>query len=58
VPQDIHVEEYLRQAAEADAWAERATNPTIQDRWRKLANEYRLLAESRAKALTISPLPE
>jgi len=48
---DSVVQNYLHQADEADMWAQRTQEPLLQARWRKLAKEYRELAQSRMTLL-------
>ena len=48
---DEITQNYLRQADEAEAWANRTEEPLLQARWRSLAKEYRDLAQSRVTLL-------
>ena len=48
---DSIVRDYLRHAEEAETWAQRTQEPLLQARWRKLAKEYRELAQSRITLL-------
>jgi len=48
---DTIIQDYLRQAEEAETWAERTKEPLLMVRWRKLAKEYRDLAQSRIALL-------
>jgi hypothetical protein len=50
--QDQTVQDYLRQAEEAEAWAEAESEPFLKQSWLKIAQEYRLLAQSRITSLT------
>jgi hypothetical protein len=56
--QDQNVRDYLRQAEEAEARAEAETEPFLKQSWLKIAQEYRLLAQSRVSVLTAKGMME
>ena len=56
--QDQTVQDYLRQAEEAEAWAEAESEPFLKQSWLKIAREYRLLAQSRMTSLTAKGMME
>jgi hypothetical protein len=56
--QDQNVRDYLRQAEEAEAWAGAETEPFLKQSWLKIAQEYRLLAQSRISVLTAKGMME
>ena len=55
---DENVREYLRQAEEAESWAEASPEPSLRQSWLKIAQEYRLLAQSRITSLTAKGMME
>jgi hypothetical protein len=55
---DEIVRDYLRQAEEAEAWANATLEPLLSVRWQKLAQEYRDLAKSRMTLLNIRGMGE
>lgn len=48
-PKDRQIDHYLRQAEEADAYAQKCTDPAVAEAFRRIAKQWRDLAKHAAR---------